>query len=485
MTPQPLVEWLKAAVSVGADATQVNSVAQVLAQEDFSTVQEVCGQSGPNAGDLAELFPGDETIQAALMQAIKNRQSMEAWLRHHLPHGAAITPAACADTLQQEDFMSLTDLASAGLNTTDMAELFPEEPLVASSLLDALGKSTADTIGAAAPALTLPLASVSEQPSDTSPTAANGSLEVWLHDRLPSIDASACTRTFHREGFMNVDEVLTAGITRADLEELFPEWNPSTLTRLFEIIAEDGFTRKTPTVEPSRTTPVPDSVRTAPHQLSGSPKLELSRPAERQEPKQKTKASKRKENATRSKHSVDFSEAVMKRLPSHKLAGRPSIGAKIIVEFDDSCYKGKVISHCRDNDALFDCYFEEDGETWTLDANRHRYCLDNIHMKREKERRKTGSADASSSSRAVAKKPSKKRNRRLTADSDSDDDALTFKRTKAPAVAKRHRMSPERESLLERASSSPNIHRIIAQNAPLYNGCKVSFYDDWPGLAST
>eukprot|EP01044_Picomonas_judraskeda_P027312 COSAG03_NODE_8631_length_785_cov_15.301749_1_plen_183_part_00 len=64
-----LVEWVRASVALGvaaADAGEVTTVAARLAQEDFLTVQEVCAPSGPNAADLAELFPGQHAIQGAL-----------------------------------------------------------------------------------------------------------------------------------------------------------------------------------------------------------------------------------------------------------------------------------------------------------------------------------------------------------------------------------------------------------------------------------
>ena len=484
-----LVEWVRASVALGvaaADAGEVTTVAARLAQEDFLTVQEVCAPSGPNAADLAELFPGQHAIQGALVQAIAKRQALEAWLQQHLPHGALITAAACADVLQREDFMSVTDLIGAGLNHTDMAELFPHEPDVVSSLLDALGQSPSCTSGTtAAPAPALPVTSVSEQPSVAIPSMATGSIEAWLRARLPLIDVSACARTFHDEGFMNVDDVLSAGITHADLDELFPEWDVSTLTQLFSMIAEGGFTRKTPTQpQHSKTTPVPDSGRIAvgaSNQRSDSQKLALRRPADKNQPKQK-----RKDHDTRPNHSVGSSDtSLLKRLPSSKLAGRPSVCTKIIVQFADSCYKGKVVSHCRYKAGVFDCYFEADGETWTLDANRHQYCQDNTDTGQGSETApsKTENADITRSApRAAQKAPPK----RKLPDFDSDDDSLSLKGKpvhkrnqskasalpKTPAVSKQQRLSPERESLLECASSAPTIYRIIAQNAPLYDGCK-------------
>lgn len=449
LAPQPLVDWVRA--SVAADGAA--QVALRLAQEDFLTVQEVCSPSGPNADDLAELFPGQTTVQVSLMNAIKNRQALEVWLRQHLPPGARATAAGCADIVQREDFMSLPDLVSAGLTPTDMAELFPDEPDVASTLLEALQSATASpacAAAASAPASTV--TGSADQPSVADSTeAATGSIEAWLRGRLPSIDGSACAHTFHNEGFMNVEDVLSAGLTHADLEELFPGMGHSTLTQLFDLISKDGFTRETPTEQPSKTTPLSYGSKVAPGEHSGTQK-----------------------------------PAPLKGLPSSKLIGRPSVGAKIFVQFNDSCYRGKVVSHCTNKASRFDCHFEEDDETWTLDANRHHYCLDKTEagQSAEKGRRETAKTGIkSTASRAAGKNAPKKRK---LPDSDSDDDALSFKRKKSPkrrhheapqpaeipVGSKEDRMSPERETLLEYASSSTSIHRIIAQNAPLYPGCK-------------
>lgn len=376
--PAALVEWVRSSLPPHADAVHTSVR---LAQEDFFTVKEVCAQSGLTAGDLAELFPGQNTIQVALMQAIENRRALETWLLHHLPHGARITPAACADVLQQEDFNCLADLVSAGLTPTDMAELFPEQPLVVSKLLEALRASSSCTTSVTASRVepTLTVTTGSKQSSVTDSTEANGSVDAWLRSRLPSIDVSKCACTFRSEGFMNADDVLTAGITRADLEELFPDWEPSTLAQLFNLISEDGFTRETPTNQLAQTTVASDGSRTA---------------------------SIGKEKTTEKQlHKTETTDIT-----------RPIAGAPV----QQSAQKRKLPDPDSDDEIL------------------------SFKGKKSHKRRQP----------RAAKSP------------------------KVPAASQQNRMSSERESLLACASSSSSVHRIIAQHAPLYDGCEFELNHD-------
>ena len=418
-----LVAWVAGALGVPADAAEANAVATRLAREDFGSASDACSEFGPTASDLAELLPGQTATQTALLQAIRTRRALEDWLRDQLPPGAAHSPSACADRLASEDFNSFDDLSSAGLTPADMADLFPGDPLVASRLLEALRDSDGDgdsDSGATAPA--------------TSPVADDdGSIHAWLRARLPSIDAAACARTFQSEGFVSVDDVLTTGLTRADLEELFPG-DLSTVTQLLSLLSAQG-SRETLNPTPTVGSKAGPNKIPKPQQATSTPM-----------------------------------DATTLTLPSKELVGRPPVGARIIVMFEDSTYRGRVISHCTGNGVgtgegshgRFDCYFEADEETWTLDSEHHQYCLDVPAA--------PAVAPAAAVAAATAAQSSSKR-KKPSDSSSADDEPLRFgnKRHKARVVPEARESPPTHGSS---PSDEPSVHKIICLHAPLYEGCE-------------
>ena len=469
-----LVGWLR----LSLDRDGASAAAAVLLAEDFDTVPALCcPHTGPNRADLESLFPEQRELVAALLQAIEGRQTLETWLRQRATLAPSVAASAC-EVLQREDFKCPTDLVSAALTREDVEDLFPNEPDLVTSLLAALASSAGATVAPPPDALSTTAATAAATAAASSTctsttTNVEGPIECWLRrQQLHSLDVAACASAFEGEGFTSVSEIVSAALTRADLEELFPNLeDQSTVAQLFGMLSEHGVAvpeNPTPTEAAPTTLPAPE---TAVDDDDGADSIKAKpQPAKRTQ-----------------KRVAKDTKPPMRNLPLPTLRERPPISSRILVQFADTSYPGTCVSHGTTSARAFDVYFEVDQETWTLDAGKNNFCFhddgdtDNADDAKGKEEQRTD---------LPVKKKLKKQHKRQPAappsDSGSDSDtplSWTGQGTIVPTgfpprlaaprpkqAIKHKQSSPKLATEDHHLATEPSVHRVIVQYAPLYSG---------------